>query len=243
MKRREEELLKTIHSLSEKTGGFTKPRLILIGGYALRAFIPFSRFTRDCDFLVKANGWTLDGLKEILPTGYRVETEEKHERYGFARWIMFLHPNKLRIKVSLDLMEGAITGRKPDEIILIDDVMVQNSQAVSLSIAGENVHVLVPSYLDFFIMKVVSSRASDIRDIASLVHEKGVPSGLTERVKQLLPYPKAFQAKIEQRIIPEIQKATFLHSWRGIFATTTYSEEDKENVVEQLNKILKNTPH
>ena len=53
MKIREGELLKTVQHLSEKTEGFTKPKLILIGGYALRAFIPFSRFTRDCDFIVK----------------------------------------------------------------------------------------------------------------------------------------------------------------------------------------------
>jgi len=53
MKRREEELLKAINSLSEKTEGFTNPRLILIGGYALRASIKFSRFTRNCDFMLR----------------------------------------------------------------------------------------------------------------------------------------------------------------------------------------------
>ncbi len=58
MRRREEEILRALKHLSEKTGGFTAPRLLLIGGYALRAFIPFARFTRDCDFaLKKEDGW------------------------------------------------------------------------------------------------------------------------------------------------------------------------------------------
>lgn len=48
MRRREEELSKAVLYLSEKTNGFTEPRIVLIGGYALRVFIPFSRFTRDC---------------------------------------------------------------------------------------------------------------------------------------------------------------------------------------------------
>jgi hypothetical protein len=68
MKKREKELLEAIQHVFDKTNGFTNPRLILIGGYALRAFIPFSRFTRDCDFITrKKNGWNLDDLKATLP--------------------------------------------------------------------------------------------------------------------------------------------------------------------------------
>ena len=52
--------------------------MMVIGGYALRAFIPFSRFTRDCDFAVrKRNGWNIDLLKKILPGGFSIEHEEK----------------------------------------------------------------------------------------------------------------------------------------------------------------------
>jgi len=42
MRKREEEILKILTYLSGKTKFFTKPKLILIGGYALRAFIKFS---------------------------------------------------------------------------------------------------------------------------------------------------------------------------------------------------------
>ncbi|MHA1430473.1 MAG: hypothetical protein ACTSRV_08810 [Candidatus Freyarchaeota archaeon] len=61
MKKREQEILKAILHLSDKTRGFTNPQLIIIGGYGLRAFIPLSRFTRDCDFaLRKRDGWNID---------------------------------------------------------------------------------------------------------------------------------------------------------------------------------------
>ncbi len=211
----------------------------MIGGYALRAFIPLSRFTRDCDFIVKKkDGWNLDGLKLILPEDYNIEAEEKRETYGFMRWVKYVRYDKTSIKVSLDFMEGEIRGRKPEEMILIDEKMVNGSKPVFISIANENVKVFVPSYADYFIMKVVSSRASDIRDIASLVLESGVPKGIMERVREILPSPKVFEDKLKEKVIPEIKRRTFLDSWRGIFATTSYTDEDKKRAIEQLEELM-----
>jgi len=91
IKRREEEILSSVVFLSERTKGFTDPELMMVGGYALRAFIPFSRFTRDCDFaLMKRDGWNVDRIKEILPEGYLVEEEQKRNSYGFLRCIKFI---------------------------------------------------------------------------------------------------------------------------------------------------------
>ncbi|MEM3382808.1 MAG: hypothetical protein QW698_02015 [Nitrososphaerales archaeon] len=78
MKAREEEISNIIESLSEKTEGFEKPKLILIGGYAVRAFVPYSRSTRDCDFVLKHNKeWNLDEIKRILAKEMIIETFEK----------------------------------------------------------------------------------------------------------------------------------------------------------------------
>jgi hypothetical protein len=238
MKRREEEISRSLLFLSEKTEGFTHPELIIIGGYALRAFIPFSRFTRDCDFaLRKIDCWGIDRIKKILPEGYLVEEEEKHNNYGFLRCIKFVDHDKTRVKVSMDFMEGEIRGRMRDEIIRIDEIMIKNREFVSISIAGKSIKLPVPSYVDYFVMKVVSARASDIRDIAALVCHNGIPENLKERIKQLLPYPEIFSIKLKEKIIPEIRNETFLDSWRGVFATTRYSEEDKEKVIVKLEKL------
>jgi hypothetical protein len=72
MKRREEELLEAIHRLSEKTEGFTNPRLILIGGYALRAFIKFSRsfFEGYCEFLCAPRMENLPTLSNVASIVY-----------------------------------------------------------------------------------------------------------------------------------------------------------------------------
>ena len=240
MKRREEEISNSVAFLSERTKGFTDPELMMVGGYALRAFIPFSRFTRDCDFaLMKRDGWNVDRIKEILPEGYLVEEEQKRNSYGFLRCIKFVKHDKARVKVSMDFMEGEIRGREEKEIIKIDDVMIKNRVFATIPIANKPIKLPFPRYLDYFIMKVVSARASDIRDIASLICENGIPENLNERVKQILPYPEIFSIKLKERIIPEIKRKTFLDSWRGIFGTTKYNEEDRRKVITELEKLIK----
>lgn len=53
MNQREEEISRIIEQLSKQTDGFENPKIVMIGGYALRAFTALSRYTRDCDFVLK----------------------------------------------------------------------------------------------------------------------------------------------------------------------------------------------
>ncbi len=238
MRRREEEILRALKHLSEKTDGFSEPRLLLIGGYALRAFIPLTRFTRDCDFVAKKEeGWAIDRLRGLLPEGFSVERLEKRGSYGFMRCVKLVRHDNVRVKVSLDFMEGEIRGRGPKDVILVDDAMIEGVHA-TIPVAGEEVAILAPSYADYFIMKVISARPSDVRDLASLVLERGLPSGLTERIMQILPYPEVFKSKLEGNIIPVVKRRTFIDSWRGIFGTTKYAEEDRKRVIESLEMLL-----
>ena len=135
-------------------------------------------------------------------------------------------------------MEGEIRGRGPKDVILIDDAMMEGMRA-AIPIAGEEVTILAARYVDYFIMKVISARPSDVRDIASLVLERGLPSGLTERIRQILPYPKVFKSKLEGNIIPAVKRKTFIDSWKGIFGTTKYAENDRMRVIESLETLLK----
>jgi hypothetical protein len=125
----------------------------MIGGYALRAFIQFSRFTRDCDFaLTKRNGWNIDRIKGFLPEGYLVEEEQKRNNYGFLRCIKFVKHNKARVKVSMDFMEGEIRGREAKEVIKIDEATIKNRAFVSIPIASKPIKLPVPSYVDYFLV-------------------------------------------------------------------------------------------
>ena len=85
---RELEIARLVEVLSKKSSCFENPKLILIGGYGLRAFIPFVRSTRDCDFaLGKENGWNLDEIKKWLVGEGTVDIFEKKESSGYMRCI------------------------------------------------------------------------------------------------------------------------------------------------------------
>ncbi|MEM3694040.1 MAG: hypothetical protein QXI39_08500 [Candidatus Bathyarchaeia archaeon] len=153
------------------------------------------------------------------------------------RCVKLIKIGRKRIRVSLDFMEGEITGRAERDVVRIDEKFVLNSWRTKIKIADRKVEVRVPSYADYFILKVVSGRASDAKDIATLLWKNGLPEGLEERVKEVMPYPELFREKIRKSILPIIMDKRFLHSWKGTFMTTEFSEEIKGQVIQKLAKL------
>jgi hypothetical protein len=94
-------------------------------------------------------------------------------------------------------MEGEVTGRGEREVVRIDEKFILNSRGAKIGIADREVELRVPSYLDYFILKAVSARPSDVRDIATLVWRNGIPRGIRKRTKELMPYPELFKWKIK----------------------------------------------
>jgi hypothetical protein len=239
MKIRENRIRELIELISQRSKNFTKPKIITIGGYGLRAFIPFSRFTRDCDFVIKKNrGWNLDQIKNWLTNDVSVEAFQIEKYHAFLRLIKPLKYNKRSIKLAIDFMEGQIRGRTKEEIIQIDDEFIDNSRRTKLLIGDSEISLFVPSYLDYFILKIVSARPSDIRDIASLVWKNDIPSGIKKRIKKILPYPDIFHRNLKNQIITDITDDRFIHSWHGTFISTEFTDEDKIEVINKLKNLL-----
>lgn len=239
MRAREEEIAKLIEFLSKKSTNFEKPKLILIGDYALRAFIPFMRSTRDCDFVLqKKSGWHLDDIKKWFDKDVTVEAFEKKNESGFMRCMKLIKVGKKSVRASIDFMEGEVTGRSKKDRVRINDSFVANLKRTKIKVADKEFEVNVPSYADYLILKVVSARSSDIRDIATMVWKKGTPREIKKRAKKIMPYPEVFREKIKKSILPVVSDKRFLHSWRGTFATTEFDEEARSTVIAKLNKLV-----
>jgi len=233
---REEEIFKLVSRLADQSNGFRSPNLVLIGGYALRAFIPFSRSTRDCDFVVrKTDGW-LDRIQEWFPD-LSVASMEKKPDYGYMRCIKLIRA-QVSAKISLDFMEGKVVGREKEEVVELDERFEKDSQRLEIEIAGKKMEVVVPSYRDYFIMKVVSGRRSDIRDIVALAWKNGLPEEMEKRIKEMLPFPEIFNRKIEGIFIPEISDKRFIYSWRGTYLTEKFTEQNKEQILQVLSSLV-----
>lgn len=239
MKTRENKIGEIVEIISQKSRNFTKPKIIIIGGYGLRAFIPFSRFTRNCDFVLKKNcGGNLDLIKSWLPKEINIEAIKKDQDHGFLRAIKPIKFQRRSIKLAIDFMEGQVRGRTLEEIIKIDDEFINNSTRTKLLIGDKEINLFAPSYLDYFILKVVSARPSDIRDIASLVWKNDIPNGIKKRIKKILPYPDIFHRNLKNQIIPDISDDRFIHSWHGTFISTEFTNNDKNEVIKKLKSLL-----
>ena len=234
MNLREEEISAIIEQLSKKTDGFENPRIVMIGGYALRAFTSLSRYTRDCDFVLrKSDGWNLDKIRKLLPKDLSTETFEKKDGYGFLRCVKLL---KLSAKISLDFMEGEVRGRTDEQIFFVTEKFLKKSKKVKIPIAGKTTEVYAPDYTDYLILKLMSARPSDIRDIATLVWKNGIPDDLEEGAKKKLAHPEIIKKNLKL-IIEDISDKRFLDSWKGTFITTEFDEETKEKVLRELKRF------
>jgi len=235
MNLREEEISKILEQLSKQTDGFDNPKMILIGGYALRAFTSFSRYTRDCDFVLKkSDGWNLDKIQQMLSKEMSAEAFEKRDSYGFLRCVKLL---KAVAKISIDFMEGAVKGRTDEQVFCVTEKFIQKAKKVKITIAEKTIEMYVPDYTDYLILKFMSARPSDIRDIATLVWKNGVPDGLMKEVKKTLAHPEIIEENLKL-IISDISDKRFLDSWKGTFVTTEFTEKAKGEVLKKLKTLL-----
>jgi len=234
MNLREQEISKIIELLSKQTSGFDEPKMILIGGYALRAFTSLSRYTRDCDFaLQKSDGWDLDKIQMMLSTEMSAETFEKRGSYGFLRCVKLL---KAPAKISIDFMEGEVRGRTEGQVFCITEKFIQKAKKVKITIAKKTFEMYIPDYTDYLILKLMSARPSDIRDIATLVWKNGFPKDLKEELNKTLKHPEVVEENLKL-IISDISNKRFLDSWKGTFVTTEFTENIKQNVLNKLKAL------
>jgi hypothetical protein len=234
MNLREEEISRIVEQLSKQTAEFETPKIVLIGGYALRAFTSLSRYTRDCDFVLgKSNGWNLDKIRKLLPKDLITETFEKRDSYGFLRCVKLL---KVDAKISLDFMEGEVRGRTDDQVFFITEKFLQKTNKVKIPIAGKTTKIYVPNYTDYLILKLMSARPSDIRDIATLVWKKGIPADLKEEANRELAHPEIIKKNLDL-IEKDISDKRFLDSWKGTFVATEFTNKTKEDVLKKLKEL------
>ncbi len=109
-------------------------------------------------------------------------------------------------------MEGEVTGRTERDVVRIDERFISDSWKAKIRIGDREAEARVPSYVDYFILKVSSARASDARDIATLLWKNGMPEGLKERVREIVPCAELFREKLKESILPIIRNKRFLHS-------------------------------
>jgi hypothetical protein len=121
----------------------------------------------------------------------------------------------------IDFMTFQIRGRG-GESFKVDDQFVADAVSLWIRVGSRSIGIKVPSYLDYYILKLLSGRPGDIRDLAALTWKNGVPErrAMIKRIKAAVSTPHRIIENLEVALA-DIADQSFLDSWRGTFINQT----------------------
>ncbi|MGI0100169.1 MAG: hypothetical protein ACREBH_00360 [Candidatus Micrarchaeaceae archaeon] len=152
---RENEIFSTLKRLK-------RYKFVVIGGYAVNAYT-LPRFSVDCDIVV-ADGTESSRIgKVLLGLGYK---NIKHDANSSAKFVRYDKTIADSFKVSLDILIGAVLDRQTNVYISANWVF-KNSRIKLLKgkTIVEKLRVRIVDSDALFVMKMISCRSTDIRDI------------------------------------------------------------------------------
>lgn len=200
---REKEIFRTLKKLRNF-------KFVVIGGYAVNAYT-LPRFSVDCDIVVK-RGDSEKIEKELLDLGYKESKTEVETPYNgsFRRYEKEIEKG---FNVSMDILIKEVLDRQTNSTFSAEWVF-ENSKIRILrgkTITEElKLRVINPDAL--FVMKMITCRLTDIRDIFLLI------SGIKNRIwiREEISKRYSFEDRLE-RVKKEITSKQFKDGLQGVF--------------------------
>jgi len=202
---REKEIFETLKNLN-------KFKFVIIGGYAVNAYT-LPRFSVDCDIVIKNK----EELKEIEKTLVNLDyvkeenNKDKTSYYGdFLRLEKDLGDN---IKVSIDILIKEVLDRQTNTTFSADWVF-DNSEIRKLrgKTIIEELKLRIINLDALFVLKFVSCRLTDIRDIFMLAPNIKNKEWIKEEISKKYDFDKLF-FKVEEKITSK----QFKDSLQGVY--------------------------
>lgn len=156
MQEREKIVLETLEEIPKRN-------VVLIGGYAVNAYVP-PRFSIDCDLVVLGNSSKIEAT--LRRSGF-AKIESGDLPYG--NYIRYFREKE---KVSFDLLVNSVLDRETG--IVFEGELFEKYSSKRVTVGRTNpmrieMKIVGPELL--FVMKFVTARRQDIRDIFMLAVE------------------------------------------------------------------------
>jgi hypothetical protein len=201
---REKEIFETLKKLKDLD-------FVIIGGYSVNAYT-LPRFSIDCDIVVK-NEKELEKIEEVLTSLDFCESMNKSEVPYDGKFKRLEKEIQKGYSVSLDILIKEVLDRQTGAIFSADWIF-ENSSVRALRgktiIEELKLRIINPDAL--FIMKIISCRSTDIRDIFLLV------SNIEDRekIKEEINKRRDFKDRLE-KVKREIKSKQFKDGLQGVF--------------------------
>ena len=150
---REEEVFETLKRLKGS-------KFVVIGGYAVNAYA-LPRFSVDCDIVIEDHT-ELDNIEKIL-LAFGYERKELAKTGDFARYEKRLSKS---FKVSFDVLIKEVFDRQTNIRISADWIFKNSAnRALKGKTIAESLKLRIIDIDALFVMKMISCRPTDIRDL------------------------------------------------------------------------------
>lgn len=189
---REKEIFETLKRMK-------KFKFVIIGGYAVNAYA-LPRFSVDCDIVIKDHKELKEIEKVLLKFGYVKEDHNKEDTSYYGDFLRFEKDLGENIKVSIDILIKEILDRQTNATFSADWVF-DNSKIKTLrgKTITEELKLRIINLEALFVLKFVSCRLTDIRDIFMLAPNIKNKEWIKEEISKKYDFDKLF-LKIKEKI-------------------------------------------
>ncbi|MBS3144288.1 nucleotidyl transferase AbiEii/AbiGii toxin family protein [Candidatus Woesearchaeota archaeon] len=222
---REKEIFETLKKIKKNS-------FVVIGGYAVNAYT-FPRFSVDCDIVIKDHE-ELESIEEaLLELGYQKVNNSNEIPYNgnFERYEKKIQHN---FRVSMDILIEEVVDRQTNAKLsaewIFDNSTIRSLKGKTIS---EELKIRIINSDALFVMKMLSCRLTDIRDLFLLI------SFIQDAIwiKKEVAARYNFKERLE-KVIKEITSKQFKDGLQGVFGLidNRVFEKNKKRIID-LEKI------
>lgn len=231
LKIREKEIFETLNRIKDK-------KFVVIGGYSVNSYT-LSRFSVDCDIVVENDSESKKIEKELLGIGYSENAENNNQTGYYGEFKRYEKEIKKDFSVSIDILIKEVKDRQTNAIFTAKWIF-DNSEERLLKgkTILEELKLRIINLDALFVMKVISCRKTDIRDVFMLAPEIKDEKWIQEEIS------KRYDLKDR---ISKIEKMISSKGWKdglqGVFGYIP-KETFKKHIdrISEIGKKLKNKP-
>ncbi|MBI2672318.1 hypothetical protein HYX16_05270 [Candidatus Woesearchaeota archaeon] len=219
---REKEIFRTLKKLIDR-------KFVIIGGYAVNVYT-LPRFSVDCDLAVKK-----EEVKEILRILEQEEYKKEKARNNLpyhGEFIRYEKEIKNNFKVSFDILIEKVIDRQTSAYFDVDWIL-NNSEFKILKgkTFKEEINARIPTAEVLVIMKLLSCRINDIRDIFMIIPNVKDYNYIRKVISEKTNFNNQFK-----KLIDTISSKNFKDNLQGVFGfIPEYLFDRNKKLISKLN--------
>ncbi len=190
---REKEIFETLKAIKDF-------EFVIIGGYAVNAYT-LPRFSVDCDIVIR-NGESLRKItKELSKLGYKEANNENNDLPYHGKFFRYEKIVIENFKASIDILFNEVLDRQTNAVFNAEWIF-HNSTVKYLKgkTIIEKLKIRIINLNALIVMKMISCRNTDIRDIFMLSANTKDIDWIKEEISLRHDFKNRFD-KIEEKII------------------------------------------